>query len=272
MADASPSTRRGGPRRSSRSLSRNPPAPRPRESRSPGHDASRSQRGRRRRRGSSPVGGRDGGGQDRGSRSPSAPGREQRAALGSRASRRRGGQLLLALVLRLALLPLALPPHAPLPLALPPLAPLLFELMRQNDALWHRTTVGSAPPERKGDRVAGAHTAAVADQRAAGQGRRSAPRRRSGTAVGSPERAQRQRQINATRYRDDGPHRTARSEPPWGRRSACSGSRRLTRRGTGTTVGTEPPEQNGDRVVGARAAAAADRRAPVFGQLLAPRR
>ena len=71
--------------------------------------------------------------------------------------------MLLALVLRLALLPLALPPHAPLPLALPPLAPLLFELLRQIDALWYRTTVGSAPPERKGDRVAGVHTAAAED-------------------------------------------------------------------------------------------------------------
>ena len=58
MADASSSTRRGGQRRSSRSLSRNPPALRSRESRSPAHAANRSERGPRRRRGSSPVGGR----------------------------------------------------------------------------------------------------------------------------------------------------------------------------------------------------------------------
>jgi len=48
-----------------------------------------------------------------------------------------------------------------------------------------------------------AHTAAAADRRAAVSGRRSAPRRRSGravgTAAGSPERAQRQRQIEAPR-------------------------------------------------------------------------
>ena len=55
---ASPSPRRGGLRRSARSRSGNPPALRSRESRSPAHAANRSERGPRRRRGSSPVGGR----------------------------------------------------------------------------------------------------------------------------------------------------------------------------------------------------------------------
>ena len=75
MADASPGTRRGGLRRSSQSRSHNPPALRPRESRSPDRVASRGQRGECRCSGPSAGGGRDGGGQDRRRRSPSVPGR-----------------------------------------------------------------------------------------------------------------------------------------------------------------------------------------------------
>ena len=74
MADASPGTRRGGLRRSSQSRSHNPPALRPRESRSPDRVASRGQRGECRCSGPSAGGGRDGGGQDRRRRSPSVPG------------------------------------------------------------------------------------------------------------------------------------------------------------------------------------------------------
>ena len=75
---ASPSPRRRGLRRSLRSESGGPPGLRSRESLSPDHAASRDERGRSRRRGSSPVGGR----------SPSA-GRGQRSGERGRSRRPR---------------------------------------------------------------------------------------------------------------------------------------------------------------------------------------
>ena len=132
---------------------------------------------------------------------------------------------------------------------------------RQIDALrWAPTrrgtgmTVGDALPVWNGGRVAGARTASAADRRAAGPGRRLAPRRQSGRAVGSPERAQRQRQIDVPRDRDDGRRHIAGAERRKDRRSVHSGSGRSTRCGIGTTVGTAPPEPKGGRVARARAA------------------
>ena len=203
MADASPGTRRGGLRRSSQSRSHNPPALRPRESRSPDRVASRGQRGECRCSGPSAGGGRDGGGQDRRRRSPSVPGR------GRSGSRSRG-------------------PPAAAKVAAPE---ILGAAANAADATPgpDRDDGRRRAAKRKGGRVAGARTAAAADQRAAGSGRRSTPRWRSGTAVGSSERAQRQWhraagaggsvaspehtqrqwQIAAPRCRDDGRRRTA---------------------------------------------------------------
>ena len=180
MADASPGTRRGGLRRSSQSRSHNPPALRPRESRSPDRVASRGQRGECRCSGPSAGGGRDGGGQDRRRRSPSVPGH------GRSGSRSRG-------------------PPAAAKVAAPE---ILGAAANAADATPgpDRDDGRRRAAERKGGRVPGARTVAAADQRAAASasGRRSAPRRRSGRAAGSPERTQRQRQIAAPRCRDDG--------------------------------------------------------------------
>jgi len=243
MADASPGTRRGGLRRSSQSRSHNPPALRPRESRSPDRVASRGQRGECRCSGPSAGGGRDGGGQDRRRRSPSVPGRGRSGSrsrgppaaakvaapeiLGAaanaadatpgpdrddgrrRAAKRKGGRVAGA---RTA-------------------AAADQRGARSGSGRSTRrgigTTVDAALAERNGGRilgaraaamaprrrsrrvgsVAGAHAAAVADRRAAVPGRRSTPHCRSGTAAGPQERAQRQRQIDTLRYRDDGRYR-----------------------------------------------------------------
>ena len=141
-------------------------------------------------------------------------------------------------------------------------------------------------------------TAVGSSERAQRQWHRAAG---AGGSVASPEHTQRQWQIAAPRCRDDGRRRTAGVERRQGRRSARSGSGRSTRCGTGTTVGTEPgaeggrqsahsgsgkssplgtgtsvgaalPELSSGRVAGARAVAAADRRAAALGRRSAPSR
>jgi len=80
----------------------------------------------------------------------------------------------------------------------------------------------------------------------------------SGTAVGPPERMQRQQQIDALRSRDDGRHHAVGAERRQGRQSARSGSGSSTRRGTGTTIVAALPERNGGRVAGGCIAAGKD--------------
>ena len=134
------------------------------------------------------------------------------------------------------------------------------------------TTFGTAPPERNGGRVARARAAAASERRTAALGRLSTLRRRSGTTVGWPERAEHQRKIvapwdrdvgrrhgsawlrrrmiDAPRDRYDDRRRTTGAERRWGCLSAHSSSGRQTRCGARTTVGAALTERNSGRVAG----------------------